>query len=143
MRKLAPAAQLFEEAPMTIGGKILVVDDNFEFLEEIKEILLQSGYEVETVSDSEEAIKAAHETKPDLILTDLKMSPKTGFQVADEVRQSYQLKDVPIVAMTGYFTEKEHILMMKLCGIRHFIHKPFKPVDLISRIEFALGRREE
>ncbi len=71
------------------------------------------------------------------------MSPKSGFQVADEVRNSLLLKDVPVVAMTGFFTEKQHFLMMKLCGIKTSILKPFRPINLISKIEFALGNRVE
>ncbi len=128
---------------VTEKPKILIVDDNFEFLEELQEMLTQSGYEVETLSDSEKAISRAYVMKPDLILLDLKMCPKSGFQVADEIRHSFMMKDVPIIAMTGFFTEKEHILMMKLCGIKTFILKPFNPLNLIAKVEFALGRRRE
>ena len=125
------------------NARILIIDDNMELLEEVQEMLIQSGYQVEVVSDSAKAFTSAHVVRPDLILMDLKMSPKTGFQVADELRHSVHMKDIPIIAMTGFFTEKEHILMMKLCGIKLFILKPFKPVNLIAKIEFALGRRAE
>ena len=123
--------------------KIMVVDDNIEYLEEIEEVLFHGGYEVETVPDSGRALALAHEHKPRLILMDLKMSPKNGFQVADELRHSLLMKDVPIIAMTGFFTEKEHILMMKLCGIKSFLLKPVNPINLIAKIEFALGHRSE
>ncbi len=123
--------------------RIMIVDDNIEFLEELQEMLFQSGYETEVVCDSDRAFTVAHVIKPHLILIDLKMTPKSGFQVADELRHSAQMKDIPIIAMTGFFTEKEHVLMMKLCGIKAFILKPFKPVNLIAKIEFALGRRQE
>ncbi|MBI4309176.1 MAG: response regulator transcription factor [Candidatus Omnitrophica bacterium] len=125
------------------NSKIMIVDDNLEFLEELQEMLSNSGYDTEIVPDSTRAFNVAHNIKPELILLDLKMVPKSGFQVADELRHSLQMKDVPIIAMTGFFTEKEHVLMMKLCGIKTFILKPFKPVNLITKIEFALGRRSE
>ncbi len=121
--------------------RIMIVDDNVEFLEELEEILSQSGYDTQTLPDSTKALELANETNPDLILLDLKMSPKSGFQLADQLRHSEKMKDVPIVAMTGFFTEQEHVLMMKLCGIRNFILKPFMPLNLIAKIEFALGRR--
>ena len=123
--------------------RIMIVDDNIELLEELKEMLSRGGYDVETVFDAAKAFGTAHDLKPAVILLDLKMSPKSGFQVADELRHSLQMKDVPIIAMTGFFTEKEHVLMMKLCGIKTFILKPFRPADLIAKIEFALGRRRE
>ncbi len=133
-----------EDPVQVLGGpRILVVDDNPEFLEELQEMLSQNGYQTKTLSDSEQALAVAHAVKPEVILLDLKMSPKSGFQVADEMRHSFKMKDVPIVAMTGFFTEKEHILMMKLCGIKTFILKPFNPIDLIAKVEFALGRRPE
>lgn len=134
----AAASSTLLESP-----RIMIVDDNIEFLEELQEMLFQSGYEIEIVADSDRAFTVAHVVKPKLILIDLKMSPKSGFQVADELRHSPQMKDVPIIAMTGFFTEKEHVLMMKLCGIKTFILKPFKPVNLIAKIEFALGRRDD
>ena len=125
------------------SAKIMIVDDNRELLEELEEILSAKGYTVDTVGDSEQALALAHQIKPDLVLVDLKMIPKSGFQVADELRHSLYLRDVPIIAMTGFFTEKEHVLMMKLCGIKAFILKPFKPSNLIAKIEFALGNRAE
>lgn len=123
--------------------RILVIDDNVEFLEELKSMLEMGGYDVRTLNDSSEVLNVALEHKPDLILLDLKMSPKSGFQVADETRNSFLLKDTPIIAMTGFFTEKQHFLMMKLCGIETSILKPFWPVNLISKIEFALGGNNE
>jgi DNA-binding response OmpR family regulator len=131
------------EVTVLDNAKIMIVDDNAEFLEELQEMLTQSGYTTEIFPDSTKAFAAAHTVKPDLILLDLKMSPKSGFQVADELRHSTEMKNVPIIAMTAFFTEKEHILMMKLCGIKAFILKPFKPVNLIAKIEFALGRKKE
>jgi DNA-binding response OmpR family regulator len=126
-----------------IQDKILIIDDNEELLEELKGMLVNSGYAVETLSDSKNALSVAQSMMPALILVDLKMNPKTGFQVADELRHAFYLKDIPIIAMTGFFTEKEHILMMKLCGIKSFILKPFRPSGLLAKVEFALGRRSE
>ena len=120
---------------------IMVVDDNVELLEEVENLLRLGGYDVIAISDGTKVLDAALKTKPDLILLDLKMSPKSGFQIADEVRKSPFLSDVPVIAMTGFFTEKQHLLMMKLCGIGTALLKPFKPLNLISQIEFALGNR--
>jgi DNA-binding response OmpR family regulator len=127
----------------TFKGRVLLIDDNQEFLEELKDMLLDYGYRVETVTDSERALAVAYELKPQVIITDLKMSPKSGFQIADEIKHSLQLKDIPVVAMTGFFTEREHVLMMKLCGIKTFILKPFSPQAILEKIEYALGYQTE
>ncbi len=122
---------------------VMIVDDNVELLEELENLLKLGGYDVIAISDGTQVFEVALKNKPDLILLDLKMSPKSGFQIADEARNSLILKDVPVIAMTGFFTEKQHFLMMKLCGIKTSILKPFRPLNLITKIEFALGNRLE
>lgn len=122
---------------------IMIVDDNIELLEELENLLKLASYDVIAISDCTKVFETALKNKPDLILLDLKMSPKSGFQIADEARDSLFLKDVPVVAMTGFFTEKQHLLMMKLCGIKTAILKPFRPLNLFTKIEFALGNRLE
>lgn len=122
---------------------VMVVDDNTELLEELQNLLKMGGYDVVAIDDGTKVFETALKCKPDLILLDLKMSPKSGFQIADEARNSVLLKNIPIVAMTGFFTERQHFMMMKLCGIRTAILKPFRPLNLITKIEFALGNRLE
>ena len=124
-------------------ARIMIVDDDVELLEELKEVLSFNNYQVEVMPNSALAFEVAEKLTPDLIILDLKMKPKSGFQLADEIRNSFKTKNIPIIAITGFFTEKEHILMMKLCGIKTFILKPFSPVNLITKVEFALGRRRE
>jgi DNA-binding response OmpR family regulator len=123
--------------------KILVIDDDLELLEELKELLELAGFHVDTVNDSSKAAMEAKRILPDLILLDLKMSPKSGFQVADELKRSDQLKTIPAIAMTGFFTQKEYVLMMKLCGIKAFVLKPFNPATLIAKIEETLAQAKE
>ena len=135
-----------EEKQMTTTKskpRILIVDDNVELLEELKDLLSLGGYDVIALSDGTQAVDTALNNKPDLILLDLKMSPKSGFQIADEAKNTLLLKNTPVIAMTGFFTEKQHLLMMKLCGIKTSILKPFRPLNLITKIEFALGNRLE
>lgn len=133
--------QGLETSTIRTRPRIMVVDDNVELLEELEDTLELGGYDVITINDGRNVFAAALKNKPDLVLLDLKMSPKSGFQIADEIKNSVLLKDIPIVAITGFFTEKQHFLMMKLCGIKTSILKPFQPVNLISQIEFALGNR--
>jgi DNA-binding response OmpR family regulator len=135
----------YEQQPAATIAKphIMIVDDNVELLEELENLLSMGGYKVTALNDGTRIFDVALRDRPDLILLDLKMSPKSGFQIADELRNSSLLKEIPVVAMTGFFTEKQHFLMMKLCGIKTSILKPFRPLNLITKIEFALGNRLE
>jgi DNA-binding response OmpR family regulator len=117
--------------------KIMIVDDDIELLEELKSALSEN-YEVEAISNSEYAFDLACLLKPNLIITDLKMRPKNGFMLVDELHNSFITKGIPVIAITGFFTENEHLVMMKMAGMKYALIKPFDPVELIAKIEIAL-----
>jgi DNA-binding response OmpR family regulator len=119
-------------------GKVMIVDDDSEFLQELKEILDLSGYEVTQISDPKAVVRKAADMVPDVILLDLKMEGLNGFEVADQLKHNDKTGHVPIIAMTGFFTEEEHMALMNICGIERCILKPFNPLDVISAIEMAL-----
>jgi CheY-like chemotaxis protein len=120
-----------------MSRKIMVVDDNKEFLEELKEILVLSGYEVVDVNESVKVVNVAAQTKPDVILLDLKMPEKSGLRVAYELKHFSELSHIPIIAMTGFLNEV-HFLFLDVCGIKKCLKKPFNPLDAIYQIEQAL-----
>ena len=121
-----------------MAKRILVVDDDKEFLEELKETLGLSGYDVVEVNDSVSAVDVARSTKPDLVLLDLKMPGKSGFQLADELRHIAELGNIPVIAMTG-FLKDDYIPLINICGIKKCLKKPFNPLDVIAHIETALA----
>ena len=122
----------------TAEKKILLVDDDKEFLEELKEMLALTGYKVMGVADSVAAVNAARVTKPDAILLDLRMQAMSGFEVADKLKSFPETSRIPIIAMTGFYTLKEHAWLMNFCGIKRCIKKPFNPLDVIAEIEQAI-----
>jgi DNA-binding response OmpR family regulator len=120
--------------------KILIIDDDKEFLEELAELLKLNDYEVVAVNDAPLAVDAARKSKPDLVLLDLKMPQESGFQVACKIKFFSQLQDVPIIAMTAYFQDN-YADLLRTYGIKHCLTKPFDTVELVSRIEDSLARR--
>lgn len=128
---------------MKIMKKILVVDDDADFLAELNETLVLSGYDTVAVNDGFTAFKLAREIKPDLILVDMKMDGLNGFQVADKLNQYVETSKIPVIAMSGHFTEDEHLRLMDMLGIKALIRKPFMPLDVIAHIEkFTRDGRE-
>ncbi|MCX5678038.1 MAG: response regulator [Candidatus Omnitrophica bacterium] len=122
--------------------KILIVDDDKEYLEELNEMLTTAGYDVTAISDGSAAIKAAQVTSPNLVLMDLRMPVMSGFEVADRLKALTQTSKIPVIAITGYYTMKEHVWLMKFCGIRRCIKKPANPLDIIAEIESVLKEEE-
>lgn len=123
--------------------KILIVDDDEVFLEELKEIIEANGFEAIGLQDPLLVKSVVKTEKPDLILLDLKMPGKSGFQVADELKHATEFHRRPIIAMSGFFTKTEHFLLMQLCGIQKCIRKPFLPAEIISMINVALEGKDQ
>jgi len=115
----------------------MIIDDDRGFLDELGETLKLSGYEMVAVQDVGVVLDVATKTKPDIILIDLKMPKKTGFQLAGELRHSPQLRQIPVIAMTGVF-KNGYDPLMNACGIKKYLKKPFTPLDVIAAIEEAI-----
>jgi CheY-like chemotaxis protein len=118
--------------------KVLIVDDDKEFLEELREVLANTGYDVTVAGDGIAASKAARAVKPDVILLDLRMKGMSGFEVADRLKGFPDTVGIPIIAMTGFYTLKEHAWLMNFSGIKRCLRKPFNPLDVIAEIESVL-----
>ncbi len=116
--------------------KIMIVDDDRVFADEVRELLISSGYETSVVNDSRQAFDAARIFKPDTIVLDIKMDGLDGFRVLERLKSLPETENIPVIVMTGYFTQEEHSRLMSLCGMDAFLIKPFNALDLISRIEF-------
>ncbi len=121
-----------------VKSKILIVDDDKGYLEELSEMLTLAGYEVTALSDGSSAVKAAQVSVPDVVLIDLRMPVMSGFEVADRLKALTQTCKVPVIAITGHYTMKEHLWLMKFCGIKKCLKKPINPVELKAEIENVL-----
>jgi len=121
--------------------KIMIVDDDKEFLQELKETLNLNNYDVATFSDGTSALGMISRIQPDVVLLDLKLRGKSGFQIAYELKRFPETVNIPIIAMTAYYTEKQHAELMNLCGIQTYLIKPFNLLDAIAKIETVLEQR--
>ena len=122
--------------------KVLIIDDDKEFLAEITETLALSGYDTISVHDVHIAMEMALKAIPDVILLDLKMPGKSGFVFAEELRHFSDVGHIPIIAMTGFF-EEGFVPLMKVCGIEKYLRKPFHPLDVIAQVERAQRKNSE
>ena len=117
--------------------KVMIIDDNKEFTDELKEALALSGYDVTAVNDTIDVSNIAIKVKPDVILLDLKMPKKSGIQLAYELRQIGILINVPIIAISAFYKEGVFSLM-KVHGITTYLSKPVDLIHLINEIEKVL-----
>ena len=122
--------------------KIMIVDDDKEFLEEMTEVLKSSGYDTFPFSDGHNAFSEAKKVKPDVMLVDLKMEGISGFELANKMRQDDDTKGIALVGITGFYTEKEYEMFITMCGMKECLIKPLAPLDVIAVIEKVLKGKE-
>ncbi len=117
--------------------KILIVEDDQDIALGLEEDLSHHGHEVETAADGETAIELGKQSHWDLIILDLMLPKKDGFEVCRELRRS-GIK-TPIIMLTAKTHEAEKILGLEL-GADDYITKPFSPGELRARINAILRR---
>ena len=117
--------------------KILIVEDDRDIAFGLEEDLARHGHQVETVGDGEQAVRRGRERGWDLIILDLMLPHKDGFDVCRELRQA-GLR-TPIIMLTAKTHEAEKILGLEL-GADDYVTKPFSPRELRARIQAVLRR---
>lgn len=118
---------------------ILVVDDDLDILELLKMNLEPEGYNVQTASDGESAVQSACTDPPDLILLDVMMPHKNGFQVVEELKDIEETKNVPIILVTARGQTEDKVRGLDT-GADDYITKPFDLREVTARVEAVLGR---
>ena len=118
--------------------QVLVVDDDIEALEEYKDALSGSGFELDFAVDGFEAGMKIYRQRPDLILLDFKMPGLDGFQVCDILHRDEETKDIPVIA-AAVLSSEEEIDKIKDCGVKNYFSKPIDMDKLIKSIKDNLG----
>ncbi|MCQ2968880.1 MAG: response regulator transcription factor [Clostridium sp.] len=120
-------------------GKILVVDDEEHILELIKYNLNAIGYEVIEANNGDDAVIKAINKVPDLILLDLMLPGKDGYDVCRELRSNAKTEAIPIIMLTAKSEEIDKILGLEI-GADDYITKPFSVRELMARVKAVLRR---
>ena len=123
---------------MTLEQKILVVDDELPIADILKFSLEKEGYTVVVAHDGEEAVDRATAEKPDLILLDIMLPKKDGFDVCREIRS---LSQTPIIMLTARDTEIDKVLGLEI-GADDYVTKPFSTRELLARVKANLRRQQ-
>ena len=118
---------------------ILIVDDDLDILELLKMNLEPEGYNVRTASDGESALQSACMDPPDLILLDVMMPHKNGFEVIEELKNIEDTRNVPVILVTARGQTEDKVLGLDT-GADDYITKPFDLREVTARVEAVLGR---
>ena len=116
--------------------KVLIADDNKQIVSILSEYCKKNNFTVSTVFDGEAALKEIEENEFDIILLDVMMPKKDGFDVCRQVRT---FSNVPIIMITARGEDYEKIMGLEI-GADDYIVKPFSPGEIIARINAILRR---
>jgi len=118
--------------------KILLVDDDLDFVDATKTVLESKPYEVIVAYDGDEGLRKAREENPDLILLDIIMPVEDGFTAAEQLKQDPQLSKIPVIMLTSFSSRGQATSIPRGRGFsleaEDYIEKPVSPEELLDRV---------
>lgn len=119
--------------------RILVVDDEPDITALVAYHLAKAGYRVSTATNGPDALKAAKEERPDVVVLDLMLPGVSGYDVLAELRKRDETRDVGVILLTARRDEPDRIRGLTL-GADDYLTKPFSPAELALRVQALLRR---
>lgn len=119
--------------------RILVVDDDKQIVRLIQSYLERASYQVLTAYDGETALHAIRRERPDLVVLDLMLPNRDGWEITRTVRSDPNLAALPIIMLTARVEDTDKIVGLEL-GADDYIAKPFNPHEVVARVRAVLRR---
>lgn len=114
-------------------ANVLIIDDDIIQIEIIKNVLIKHGYDVDSATDAQSGIKTTIETMPDIIILDINLPDKSGFEVCKEIKNTPQTTEIPVIFITA-LEGIDYATQSFECGAVDFIRKPVHANELLARI---------
>ncbi len=122
--------------------RILVVDDDREVVRLIRAYLEQAGFEVLAAHDGETAVHILRREQPDLLLLDLMLPGRDGWEITRLVRGDPTLAHTPIIMLTARIDDTDKIVGLEL-GADDYVTKPYNPREVVARVRARLRKYED
>jgi len=117
--------------------KILIVDDDPDFVQLLEFELKKKGYQTSTAFNGEEGLQKAVSVKPELIILDIKMPKMDGYTFVRRLKKEPDTKEIPLIVLTSYEPMKD---MFQLEGVRDYFVKSANMKSLLEAIERNLSK---
>ena len=119
--------------------RVLVVDDEPDITALVAYHLAKAGYRVSTAANGADALRAARDERPDIVVLDLMLPGLSGYEVLQELRRREETRDVGVILLTARREETDRIKGLSL-GADDYLTKPFSPQELALRVAAVLRR---
>ena len=118
--------------------RVLIADDEPNIVISLEFLMEQRGYEIRTVANGDDALRVAREFRPHLLLLDIMLPLKNGFEVCQVIRESPELNPVKIIILTAKGRETE-VAKGLVLGADAYVTKPFATRELLEAVKRLLG----
>ena len=116
-----------------MSKRILVVEDQMDSLQIVRDLLRVNGYEMTEAQNGEEALAAVAKERPDLILMDIQLPIMDGYEATRRIKAVPSLRSIPIIAVTAYALSGDEE-KARAAGCNDFVPKPYSPRQLLAKI---------
>ena len=116
-----------------MGGRVLLIEDEPNIIEAIRFILSRDGWRVDTHADGSSAVEAVRSRSPDLIILDVMLPNRSGYDILNDLRRDETTRDLPVLMLTARGQKKDRELAEKL-GASRFMTKPFSNGDVLAAV---------
>jgi two-component system cell cycle response regulator DivK len=113
---------------------ILVVEDQADNRQILRDLLTSAGYDLVEAEDGEQALTAIARRRPDLILMDIQLPVMDGYEATRRIRSNPDLKSIPIIAVTSYALAGDEAKAFAV-GCNAYVTKPFSPRQLLAKVK--------
>ncbi len=120
--------------------KILIVDDEDKNLYLLQVLLTSNGYELDSAKNGAEALEIAHQSKPDVIISDILMPVMDGFSFCHACKEDDRLKNIPFIFYTATYTEPQDEALALSLGAERFIVKPTEPALFLELLKETIDK---
>ncbi|NCQ25222.1 MAG: two-component system response regulator [Rhodobacteraceae bacterium CG17_big_fil_post_rev_8_21_14_2_50_63_15] len=116
-----------------MGKTVLLIEDEPNIIEAVSFILSRDGWEVKTHSNGHDAMQAVRARVPDLIILDVMLPGKSGFDILAEIRNDAQFAETPVLMLTARGQTKDRE-MAERAGASHYMTKPFANAEVLAAV---------
>lgn len=115
------------------GKRVLLIEDEPNIIEAVRFILSRDGWRVSTHSDGADAVDAVRARAPDLVILDVMLPDRSGYDILADLRADDAMKDLPVLVLTARGQQKDRDLALRL-GATEFMVKPFSNQALLEAV---------
>ena len=123
--------------------RVVYFEDDFDMVELVRIILSREGYQVDGVAEGQAGIKLIKEILPDAILLDLMLPDMDGWEIFRQLKNDPSTAEIPVIVVTAKAQSIDKVLGLEIAKVDDYISKPFRPNELVERVNLVLAAKEQ